>query len=55
MKFITIEELKELEIEANVINNGISGQDGSSNWFTVREESGNEYDVYVNTEEMEKY
>lgn len=54
MRFITVEELKELEINANVTDNGISGKDGSSHWFTV-EDNGNEYDVYVTAEEMEKY
>ena len=50
MKFITLAELEELELRENVKEveyNGISGQDGSSNWYTVYYQNGTEEDLYI--------
>ncbi|MBQ3420656.1 MAG: hypothetical protein IJH34_03105 [Romboutsia sp.] len=50
MKFVTLAELEEIEAKENVTDvefNGISGQDGASNWYTVYYEDGSEEDVYT--------
>ena len=50
MKFITLAELEELELRESVKEveyNGLSGQDGSSNWDTVYYVDGSEEDLYT--------
>lgn len=50
MKFVTLVELEEMESMENVNEvefNGVSGQDGKSNWYTVKYEDGSEEDVYT--------
>ena len=50
MKFITFSQLEDLELNENVaeiVFNGLSGQDGSSGWHTIYYTDGTEEDVYT--------
>ena len=50
MKFITLAKLEDLEAREDVTcveNNGVSGQDGASNWYTVCYKDGTEEDLYT--------
>ena len=50
MKFVTLAELEDIELREDVKEvelNGISGQDGSSNWYTIYYTDGTEEDVYT--------
>ena len=50
MKFVTLAELEDIELREDVQEvqfNGISGQDGSSNWYTIYYTDGSEEDVYT--------
>ena len=50
MKFVTLTELEDIELREDVKEvefNGISGQDGSSNWYTVYYIDGSEEDIYT--------
>lgn len=50
MNFITLAKLEDLEAREDVIcveNNGVSGQDGVSNWYTVYYKDGTEEDLYT--------
>ena len=50
MKFVTLTELEDIELREDVKEvefNGISGQDESSNWYTIYYTDGNEEDVYT--------
>ena len=50
MKFVTLAELEDIELREDVQEvqfNGISGQDGSSNWYTVYYIDGSEEDIYT--------
>ena len=50
MKFVTLAELEDIELREDVKElefNGISGQDGSSNWYTVYYIDGSEEDIYT--------
>ena len=50
MKFVSLEELEEIEEREDVErveNNGVSGQDGKSIWYTVYFTDGTEEDIYT--------
>lgn len=50
MKFITLAELEDIEVREDVKEveyNGISGQDGLSDWYTIYYTNGSEEDVYT--------
>lgn len=50
MKFITLAEMEDIELKEDVKEvefNGISGQDGARNWYTVRYKDGTEEEVYT--------
>ncbi|NWK11303.1 hypothetical protein [Clostridium cadaveris] len=56
MEFVTLEQLEAIELDEEVEKvefNGISGQDGSSRWYTVYYKSGEEKDIYVDSSEEE--
>lgn len=56
MEFVTLEQLERIELDEEVEKvefNGISGQDGSSRWYTVYYKSGEEKDIYVDSSEVE--
>ena len=50
MKFVTLAELEDIELREDVKEvefNGISGQDGASEWYTIYYIDGTEEDVYT--------
>lgn len=50
MKFVSVEELEEIEVMENIEKvefNGVSGQDRNSNWYTVHYTDGSEEDIYI--------
>ena len=50
MKFITFAEMEDIELREDVKEvefNGLSGQDGSSGWYTIYYTNGSEEDVYT--------
>lgn len=56
MRFVNLEQLESIEEREDVErveNNGVSGQDGKSTWYTVYYTNGEEEDIYWN-EDQEK-
>ena len=50
MKFVTLAELEDIELREDVKEvefNGLSGQDGSSHWYTIYYTDGSEEDIYT--------